>query len=224
MVNTKLEDLIIKHENLIYSIINKYRGFYDLDDLHQVAVIGMMRAVTNYKDNLNTKFSTYAYKYILGEVLKFVNDNRSFKVSKEYLQLEKQINKAREVLTQKMMRSPSNFELAIFLEIDEKIINQVDLVTSKMESLDKVIMEDGRSLTLLDTIASNKNEHNIDNIYLYQELAKLEDEEKNLLKNRYFLDKTQQETAEILGINQVQVSRNEKKILKKLKTNMMRVS
>lgn len=224
MVNTKLEDLIIKHENLIYSIINKYRGFYDLDDLHQVAVIGMMRAVTNYKDNLNTKFSTYAYKYILGEVLKFVNDNRSFKVSKEYLQLEKQINKAREVLTQKMMRSPSNFELAIFLEIDEKIINQVDLVTSKMESLDKVIMEDGKSLTLLDTIASNKNDHNIDNIYLYQELAKLEDEEKNLLKNRYFLDKTQQETAEILGINQVQVSRNEKKILKKLKTNMMRVS
>ena len=224
MVNTKLEDLIIKHENLIYSIINKYRGFYDLDDLHQVAVIGMMRAVTNYKDNLNTKFSTYAYKYILGEVLKFVNDNRSFKVSKEYLQLEKQINKAREVLTQKMMRSPSNFELAIFLEIDEKIINQVDLVTSKMESLDKVIMEDGKSLTLLDTIASNKNEHNIDNIYLYQELAKLEDEEKNLLKNRYFLDKTQQETAEILGINQVRVSRNEKKILKKLKTNMMRVS
>ncbi len=224
MVNTKLEDLIIKHENLIYSIINKYRGFYDLDDLHQVAVIGMMRAVTNYKDNLNTKFSTYAYKYILGEVLKFVNDNRSFKVSKEYLQLEKQINKAREVLTQKMMRSPSNFELAIFLEIDEKIINQVDLVTSKMESLDKVIMEDGKSLTLLDTIASNKNEHNIDNIYLYQELAKLEDEEKNLLKNRYFLHKTQQETAEILGINQVQVSRNEKKILKKLKTNMMRVS
>ena len=224
MVNTKLEDLIIKHENLIYSIINKYRGFYDLDDLHQVAVIGMMRAVTNYKDNLNTKFSTYAYKYILGEVLKFVNDNRSFKVSKEYLQLEKQINKAREVLTQKMMRSPSNFELAIFLEIDEKIINQVDLVTSKMERLDKVIMEDGKSLTLLDTIASNKNEHNIDNIYLYQELAKLEDEEKNLLKNRYFLHKTQQETAEILGINQVQVSRNEKKILKKLKTNMMRVS
>lgn len=224
MVNTKLEDLIIKHENLIYSIINKYRGFYDLDDLHQVAVIGMMRAVTNYKDNLNTKFSTYAYKYILGEVLKFVNDNRSFKVSKEYLQLEKQINKAREVLTQKMMRSPSNFELAIFLEIDEKIINQVDLVTGKMESLDKVIMEDGKSLTLLDTIASNKNDHNIDNIYLYQELAKLEDEEKNLLKNRYFLDKTQQETAEILGINQVQVSRNEKKILKKLKTNMMRVS
>ena len=211
MVNTKLEDLIIKHENLIYSIINKYRGFYDLDDLHQVAVIGMMRAVTNYKDNLNTKFSTYAYKYILGEVLKFVNDNRSFKVSKEYLQLEKQINKAREVLTQKMMRSPSNFELAIFLEIDEKIINQVDLVTSKMESLDKVIMEDGKSLTLLDTIASNKNEHNIDNIYLYQELAKLEDEEKNLLKNRYFLHKTQQETAEILGINQVQVSRNEKR-------------
>ncbi len=217
-----MEELILKHEKLIYSIINKYRNFYDVEDLKQVAVIGLIKAFNNYKSNLNTKFSTYAYKYILGEVLKFVNDNRSFRLSKEYLQLENRVNKAREILTQKLMRDVSNYELAMFLEVDVKLIDQLDLLTSKIDSLDKVIMEDGKSLTLLDTITSNKDYHNIDNIYLYEELSKLDDSEKRLVKNRYFLDKTQLETASDLGINQVQVSRVEKKILKKLKANMLR--
>ena len=217
-----MEELILKHEKLIYSIINKYRNFYDVEDLKQVAVIGLIKAFNNYKSNLNTKFSTYAYKYILGEVLKFVNDNRSFRLSKEYLHLENRVNKAREILTQKLMRDVSNYELAMFLEVDVKLIDQLDLLTSKIDSLDKVIMEDGKSLTLLDTITSNKDYHNIDNIYLYEELSKLDDSEKRLVKNRYFLDKTQLETASDLGINQVQVSRVEKKILKKLKANMLR--
>lgn len=222
MVDTRIEELIIENENLIYSIINKYKMFYDIDDLHQVAVIGMMKATSNYSDAHNTKFTTYAYKYMLGEVLKFVNDNRGFRLSKEYLQLEKRINKAREVLTQKMMKRPTNFELSVFLEVDEQLINQVDMVSGQLDSLDKVIMEDGKSLTLLDTIGSSKIEHSIDNIYLYQELDKLDDNEKQLLESRYFLDRTQQETARILGLNQVQVSRCEKKVLQKLRSSMQK--
>lgn len=224
MVDNNIERLILDNKNLIYSIIKKYRTFYDMDDLYQVATVGMIKAYDNYKTDSNVKFTTYAYKYILGEVLKYVNENRGFKLSKEYLQLEKRIIKARELLTQKMMKKPSNFELSIFLEIDEEVINQMDIITMQMESLDRVIMEDGKSLTVLDTISSSQSNVNIDNIYLYQELEKLSDEEKQLLANRYFLDKTQQETAQILGINQVQVSRNEKKILKKLKNNMSKVA
>lgn len=213
-------DIIIKHEGLIYSIINKYKNIYDIEDLHQVAVIGLMKAINKYDKSFNTKFSTYAYKYILGDVLKYINDNRSFKLSKEYLQLEKRIIKAREILTQKMMRKPSDYELSTFLEIDESIINQIDIVTTKFESLESIIYEDSKKLTLLDTIKDEKTTNNIDNIYLYEELSKLDETERDLLENRYFLDRTQQETAQILGINQVQVSRNEKKILKKLKSNM----
>lgn len=224
MVDNNIERLILENKNLIYSIIKKYRTFYDIDDLYQVATVGMIKAYDNYKTDSNVKFTTYAYKYILGEVLKYVNENRGFKLSKEYLQLEKRIIKARELLTQKMMKKPSNFELSIFLEIDEEVINQMDIITMQMESLDRVIMEDGKSLTVLDTISSSQSNVNIDNIYLYQELEKLSAEEKQLLANRYFLDKTQQETAQILGINQVQVSRNEKKILKKLKNNMSKVA
>lgn len=224
MVDNNIERLILDNKNLIYSIIKKYKTFYDIDDLYQVATVGMIKAYDNYKTNSNVKFTTYAYKYILGEVLKYVNENRGFKLSKEYLQLEKRIIKARELLTQKMMKKPSNFELSIFLEIDEEVINQMDIITMQMDSLDRVIMEDGKSLTVLDTISSSQSNVNIDNIYLYQELEKLSEEEKQLLANRYFLDKTQQETAQILGINQVQVSRNEKKILKKLKNNMSKVA
>ena len=219
-MNDLYADIIIEHDGLIYSIINKYKHIYDIDDLHQVGVIGLIKAITKYDSSYNTKFSTYAYKYILGEVLKYVNENRGFKLSKEYLALEKKINKARELLTQKLMRKPSNFELSVFLELDEKIINQIELITTKIDSLEKVIYEDGKSLTLLDTITDAKLDGNIDNIDLYQELNKLDESEKRLLENRYFYDRTQQETADILGINQVQVSRNEKKILKKLKTNM----
>lgn len=220
MSKMNVEDLIIEHENLIYSIINKYRNFYDIDDLKQVAIIGMMKAISNYDNNKNVKFTTYAYKYILGEVYKFVNDNRDFRISKEYLSLEKKINQAKEILVQKLMRVPSNFELSLFLEIDEKIIDHVSLVTAKMDSLDKVIVEDEKSLTLLDRLSDGKNQNDIDHLYLYQELAKLEKEEQRIVRNRYFLDRTQQETAKIMGMNQVQVSRCEKKILRKLKTSM----
>lgn len=216
----KITDIIIEHEGLIYSIINKYKNVYDIEDLHQVAIVGLIKAIDKYETKYNVKFSTYAYKYILGEVLKYVNDNRGFKLSKEYLFLEKRINKAKEMLTQKMMRKPTNFELSVFLEIDERIINQIELITAKIDSLDKIIYEDGKYLTLLDTINDGKADKRINNIDLYQELERLNDNEKIILNNRFFLDKTQQETAEILGINQVQVSRNEKKILKKLKTNM----
>ena len=220
MVKDKIADIIIEHDALIYSIINKFKNIYDIDDLHQVAVIGLMKVISKYDDSYNTKFSTYAYKYILGDVLKYVNDNRSIKLSKEYLQLEKRINKAREILMQKLMRKPSNYELSIFLEVDEKIINQIDIITSSVDSLDSVVYKDGKSITLLDTIKDGRVNNNIDNVCLYQEIEKLDDYEKKILQNRYFLDQTQQETAKIMGLNQVQVCRCEKKILKKLKTSM----
>lgn len=220
MTKEEKADIIVEYEWLIYSIINKYKNMYDIDDLHQVAVIGILNAISKYDDSMNTKFSTYAYKYVLGEVLKYVNDNRGFKLSREYLQLERKIIKAREVLTQKLMRKPSNYELSLFLELDEDLINKIDVVTTKIDSLESIIYEDGKCLTLLDTIKDDKVVSNIDSICLYDEIKKLSSSEKELIKSRFFMDKTQRETADILGINQVQVSRSEKKILKKMKCNM----
>lgn len=223
-MNKELEDLIVDNSKLIYSIISKYQSYYDKEDLYQIGVIGMIKAYKNYKKDSNTKFTTYAYTYILGEVLKYVNENKSIKLSKEYLVIYKKISEAKTILTQRLMKVPSNFELSIFLEIDEQVINHIEMITREIDRLDRIINEDGKNLILLDTIKDEKAETSVDSMMLYEEINKLPSDERKLLKERYFLDKTQSETAKILGINQVQVSRNEQKILKKLKNNLCKVA
>lgn len=223
-MNKELEDLIVDNSKLIYSIISKYQSYYDKEDLYQIGVIGMIKAYKNYKKDSNTKFTTYAYTYILGEVLKYVNENKSFKLSKEYLVIYKKISEAKTILTQRLMKVPSNFELSVFLEIDEQVIHHIEMITREIDRLDRIINEDGKNLILLDTIKDEKAETSIDSMMLYEEINKLPSDERKLLKERYFLDKTQSETAKILGINQVQVSRNEQKILKKLKNNLCKVA
>ena len=212
-----LTNIIIENESLIYSIINKYTNYYDIDDLYQVGVIGMIKAYKNYKKDYNTKFTSYAYTYIFGEIIKYINDSKSFKVSKENRYLYKRINEAKTILTQKLMKEPSNYELSLFLEIDEKIIEDVISINQTIDSLDREIMEDGKKIFLYDVVGENTD--NIENIFLYEQLEKLTKEELLLLKNRYFLDKTQSEVAKELGVNQVKVSRTEQKILQKLSKN-----
>lgn len=219
MTNTE-QRIIEENINLIYSIVSKYKHYYDIEDLLQVASIGMITAYRNYSSDYDVKFSTYAYKYIFGEVYKYVNDFKHFRVSKDYLKLNKKIQEAKNVLTQMLMREPSNYELSLFLEIDEKVINELEVLNKSVDSIDRPFENTDGNLYLSDTIASNETD-NLSNIYLYQELNKLNSEEKKLLMARYFLDKTQTETSLMLGINQVQVSRCEKKILKKLKNNMV---
>lgn len=209
------------NENLIYSIINKYSYYYDKDDLYQVGVIGLIKAYNNYNKNFNTKFTSYAYTYIFGEVVKYINDNKNFKVSKEYMRLYKKINEAKTILTQKLMKSPSNYELSLFLEIDEKLIEEVISANQLVDSLDREIEEDGKKVFLYDVVGENKDL--TDNIFLYDELDKLSKEELMLLKERYFFDKTQQDVAKQFGVNQVKISREEKKILKKLSDNYSQV-
>ena len=97
-MNKEEEEVILKNSNLIYSIINKYTKYYDVDDLYQTGVIGILKAYKNYDSSKNCKFSTYAYTYILGEVLKYVNNNRNIKLSSEYLMINKKIQETRTIL------------------------------------------------------------------------------------------------------------------------------
>ena len=218
MDNKTLIELIKENKNLICSIINKYTRYYEFDDLYQVSIIGIMKAYQNYDIEKGVKFTTYAYKYILSEVLLFINNNRTIKVSRDYQRLYKKILEARTLLTQKLMKEPTNYEISLFLEIDEAIINDVMRYQEKVKSLDEVVMDDGKQVTLLDQIIIN----NIDDNYisLQDGLSSLSDEELQLINFRYYQDKTQSEIAQIWGTNQVKNSRNEQKILKKLKNNL----
>ena len=218
--NTTLVNLIKENKGLICSIIKKYTAYYDFDDLYQVSTIGIMKAFQNYKQEKNVKFTTYAYKYILSEVLAFINNSKSIKISKEYQRLSKKILEAKTLLTQKLMKEPTNHEISLFLEIDENLINDVMRYQDNIKSLDDIITSDGNKITLLDKMAIDKNNIDIENISLKEGLNTLTTNEYELIKMRYFEDRTQSEIASFFGTNQVQISRNEKKVLKKLKNNI----
>lgn len=214
------KEIIVENSWLVERIINKYKYYSDLEDLYQVGCIGLLNAYNNYKENYNTKFSSYAYLYILGEVNKYIKENRNIKISKEYYALYKRIIMAKESLAQKLMYEPNNYELAQYLEIDPIVISECLQMISYVDSLDRIISEDEKILNMYDVIKCEDN-NSVDTIYLNEQLTKLPKEEKELLNNRYFLGKTQSETAQELGMTQVQVSRAEQKILKKLRINMI---
>ena len=176
--------------------------------------MGFIKASANYKEEYNTKFTTYAYPYILGEVLKYVNDYRSIKINKNNKSLYLKILKATEILTQKLMKVPTSYELSLFLEIDEQVIDEVINNYATIESLDKLVSADDKNLKLYDKIGYQDS--SIENYSLLSELDKLSDEERYLIKSRYYNDMSQKEVGEKLGMYQVEVSRKEKKILKKL--------
>ena len=199
---------VLNYEGLIYSIISKYPKRYDRDDLYQVGMLGLIDAYKHYNKNYDTKFSTFAYYYIVGEVNKYIRESSSLKVSRNLIELKKKILKVKEVMIQKLGREPSNLEISLYLEVDEELVNEALIATDEISSLDEVYNigdYDNTSADILD---------------LKNEIDKLNENERKLILSRYYNDMTQNEVSKELGISQVQVSRNETKILQKLKTNL----
>ncbi len=204
------ENLIKMYDKLIKKIA---ASFYNasFDDLYQAGCIGLLKAYKKYKKENNAKFSSYAYTWIYGEMYEFVNNSRSIKISSNNLKLYKKIIKAKELLSQKLGKIPTNNELSHFLNIEEEIINDAMLATEKVLSI-----EGNDEFKILDKIY-NKDDNIENKILIDDSLQMLEDIEKDIIKCRYFEDKTQSETAKSLNITQVMVSRYEKKSLQKLK-------
>jgi len=209
-----------EYVKMIYSIAHKYSFGSDFEDLCQVGQLGLLKAYENYNKDIGSNFSSYAYLYIKGEILKYIRENRVIKIGKDIMSLSKSIINAREVLTQKMMRAPTNAELALFLEIDEDKINEALLATEYVKSLDYELNDDGKELTMYDSIRYDEKGYNDNILDLKEELERLPEQKRKLIIARYYEDKSQQETSEILGMSQVQVSRNEAKILTKLKSRL----
>lgn len=200
---------LLEYDGLIYSIINKYPKRYDRDDLYQVAMIGLIDALKHYDNNYNTKFSSFAYYYIVGEVNKYIRENSGLKVSRSLIELKKKVLKAKEEISQKLGREATNLEVSLFLEVDLDLIEEALISTDEIQSIEdnnfEVKSYDDTSAEVLD---------------LRNEIDKLTPSEKKLVMARYYDELTQSETSNVLGISQVQVSRNEAKILNKLKTRL----
>ncbi len=209
-----------EYDKLIYSIINKYRFLGEIDDLYQVGMMGLLKAYENYNSNFDTKFSTYAHTYIMGEVLKYIRDNKAIRINRDMVRLNSKIEKAKEILNQKLMREVTISEVASFLDVDESLIGEAINSANFVKSLDYELNEEGKELNLYDSVKYEEKGYDSDIMDLRDSLDSLTDDERRLIEYRYFDDRTQSDVSEELGMSQVQVSRSEAKILQKLKNKL----
>lgn len=210
-------DDLLEYENLVYSIINKYGNYFDRDDLYQVGMMGLIDAKKHFDECFGVKFSSYAYYYIVGEVTKFVRENRSVRVSKDVVRLGQTIEKTKDVMRQRLGREPTDTEVALFMEIDEEKIVEVRNAMLEVQSLDFLYDED---VTLYNSVMSFDNDTSADVLDLRSEIGNLDDSERKLIMARYYQDMTQSEASKCLGMSQVQVSRKEGKVLEKLRQRL----
>ena len=211
-MNEELKELIINNQNLIYSIASKFKG--DKEDLFQAGCLGLIDAYQKYDSNYNTKFTTYAYPFIMGEMYKYVLGDKNIKLSPEIVKLNLAIKKAEDYLTQKFKRGPTDIELSSFLEIP------VYKLVETRNCYHTLSLDDDTNESSLYDFVSLDDVSKDDLILLRDALNRLEIKEKELIIKRYFYNKTQQEVANELGINQVKASREEGKVLTKLKKYM----
>lgn len=219
-MNEELSRIIIENENLIHKITHFFSNYSNKEDLFQVGCIGLIKAYQNYEDKYNTKFTTYAYPYILGEIRKYIREDKGIKVSRDISKLNLKIERAYLMLAQKLMREPSINELAEYLGIEEYYISEALCANNVLQSLDEPIVNNGKELTLYDTVSKAEMVDMDTLIALRRELSLLESSDYQIISEHYLQDKTQSEIAKNLGINQVQVSRREQKILTKLKSRL----
>ena len=212
-MNSDLSKIIHDNQALIYSVIKRFKKG-EIDDLYQAGCLGIIKAYQNYNNSMETKFSTYAYPFIVGEIYKLYTNNRNIHMSPMNVKLLYAIKKTQNKLTNHLGRIPTNNEIATFLEIDESKINDL-LMMEDTESLDY----NYDNCNLYDFI-EQENVSKDDLIDLKNALLSLNPDEKELIKARYFNNITQKDLANLYNTNQVKISRDEKKILCKLKSLM----
>lgn len=214
----QVAELVQQHSNLIYSITHHFKNNKNKEDLFQEGVIGLIKAHKNYDRSYNVKFTTYAYTYILGEMLNYIDRDKGLKINRETLRLSLKVEKTKALLTQKLMKEPTIREVAFYLELPEELIVRALNATIPIKSFDEPVENLETPNLNLYNIIPDKKKVDIDTLLtVKEEISKLGKLEKEIIQKRYFEDLTQTEIAEQLGINQVQVSRKETRAINKMK-------
>ncbi len=215
------DTLIEENLGLVHHIVKRFlnRG-YDAEELFQIGCIGLMKAIDHFDTAYDVKFSTYAVPLIMGEIKRFLRDNGIIKVSRSLKENAWKIKNAQRELAGSTGREVTIDEIAKETGLTMEEIIMAQEADVEVESLSKTVYQgDGSEISLGDKIADEKNEHErmLNHLFLEQLMQALSEDERFLIKLRYFENITQVETAKVLGISQVQVSRLEKKILEKMK-------
>lgn len=219
--NDLKDEFIEANLRLVLSIIKKFnnRG-ENINDIFQVGVIGLIKAIDNFDISQPVQFSTYAVPMIIGEIKRYLRDNSAFRVTRSLRDLAYLISQEKEKYVREKNEEPTIDEICKLVNASkEDVVLAIDSMVTPMSIYDSVYNDGGDQIFLLDQLKNEKEESEqlIDNIAIKQMLNKLNEKERRIIERRYFQDKTQTELASELGVSQAQISRIEKNALEKIK-------
>ncbi len=219
MVTLERNRVIEENIGLVHSIAKRFKGRgVDYEDLFQSGCVGLIKAVDNFDESKGFRFSTYAVPVIMGEIRRIFRDGGAIKVSRSLKEKSMKAQALREKFSKKELREPTVSELAEMLGCEIGETAEILNVITPMLSISGFGEEGDSDFD----IPVDESEKMFDRLSLIQIIETLDDEEKAIIEYRYFRGQTQSVTAEHLGISQVQVSRKEKAVLRKLRERLER--
>lgn len=218
--------LVEENAGLVWCIVKRFfnRGT-EAEDLFQIGNIGLLKAIDKFNLDYDVKFSTYAVPMISGEIKRFLRDDGMIKVSRSLKELAYKAYLCREALQEKWGREPTISEIADCLNVEQEELTMALEAGGDIESLHKPIFQkDGQEIRLMDKLPEKEGQEEklLNHMLLKQLMATLNKQERQLIYLRYFADRTQSQVGEEMGISQVQVSRLEKKIIKRMRAYFFR--
>ena len=213
------ERLAMGNVRLVLSVVQRFRNKNNSDDLFQVGMVGLMKAVENFDTRFDVAFSTYAVPMIIGEIRRFQKDSSGIKVSRSMRDIAYKALHAKEILEGELNKVPSAAEIAKEIDVPIKeVVCALDAVSEPVYLQDNVFGDSDDGVSLEDRLGDIKNtsENWNDLICLKEAIGELPDKERNIIYMRYYLGKTQTEISKEIAISQAQVSRLEKTALERI--------
>jgi len=219
------EEFIHGNLRLVLSIVQRFamRG-ENLDDLFQVGCIGLLKAIDNFKTELDVRFSTYAVPMIIGEIRRYLRDNNAIRVSRSLRDTAYKAFKVRNDLAEKLSNEPTIEQIAKEMCMSvEDVSFALDAIQDPVSLSQPVYQDGGDALYVIDGIADERNsdENWLTSIALKDIVSKLNERERNIISLRYFEGKTQMEVSKEIGISQAQVSRLEKSAINNIRKDYL---
>ena len=210
------ERLIVENSRLIWSVVRRYTGRgAEQEDLYQLGCIGFLKAIHGFDPDFGTQFSTYEVPKIAGEMRRFLRDDGTVKVSRTLRERSARIAQARTELSAALGREPVLSELAEYLTLEPEDIAMAETATASVTSLSA---ETGEGLTLESVLGDEGMEDAlVEQLDLRAAIARLPERERTVIDLRYFRAFTQERTARVIGVSQVQVSRIERRAVERLR-------
>ena len=214
------EELINCNLRLVLSVIQRFQNRGEsMDDLFQVGVIGLIKAIDNFNLDLEVKFSTYAVPMCIGEVRRFLRDSAPVRVSRSMKDTAYKAMQVKERLINQNQKEPTIEEIAKELNMKKSdVVLALEAIVDPVSLYEPVYSDGGDTIYVMDQVGdSNCDTDWIDEIMIKDEIKNLDDRERNIMYLRFMQGKTQMEVAKEVGISQAQVSRLEKNALKRIK-------